>query len=166
MKEELKEKVLSLVENDARLSKEKIAVMLDKEVGEIRDIIETLEKDGVILGYKALVDWDKTDREYVTALIELKVTPQRDRGFERVAERIYNYPEVKNMYLMSGAYDFCVMIEGKTMKEVALFVAEKLAPIESVISTSTHFVLRKYKDKGVVFGYGSETSSDERGNMI
>jgi len=166
MKEELKEKVLALVENDARLTKEKIAVMLDKEVGEICDIIETLEKDGVILGYKALVDWDKTDREYVTALIELKVTPQRDRGFERVAERIYNFPEVKNMYLMSGAYDFCVMIEGKTMKEVALFVAEKLAPIESVISTSTHFVLRKYKDKGVVFGYGADASSDERGNII
>lgn len=166
MKEELKEKVLALVENDARLNKEKIAVMLGKEVGEIRDIIETLEKDGVILGYKALVDWDKTDREYVTALIELKVTPQRDRGFERVAERIYNFPEVKNMYLMSGAYDFCVMIEGRTMKEVALFVAEKLAPIESVISTSTHFVLRKYKDKGVIFGYGTDATNDERGNII
>ena len=165
MKEELKKKVLALAENDARLSADKMAVMLDADADEIKNIIRELEADGVILGYKALVDWDKTDREYVTALIELKVTPQRDRGFERVAERIYNFPEVQNMYLMSGAYDLCVMIEGKTMKEVALFVAEKLAPIDGVISTSTHFVLRKYKDKGVVFGYGSDISNDERGNM-
>ena len=165
MKEELKKKVLALAENDARLSADKMAVMLDADADEIKNIIRELEADGVILGYKALVDWDKTDREYVTALIELKVTPQRDRGFERVAERIYNFPEVQNMSLMSGAYDLCVMIEGKTMKEVALFVAEKLAPIDGVISTSTHFVLRKYKDKGVVFGYGSDISNDERGNM-
>lgn len=165
MDKELGKKVLSLVEDNARLTKEKIAVMLDKEVGEIADTIEALEKDGVILGYKALIDWDKTDREYVTALIELKVTPQRDRGFEKVAERISNYPEVKNMYLMSGAYDYCVIIEGKTMKEVALFVAEKLAPLESVISTSTHFVLRKYKDNGVSFGRGEECTVDERGNI-
>ncbi len=165
MKKDLKSKVLSLLENDARLTKEKIAVMLDKEVGEIADIIRVLEKDGVILGYKALVDWDKTDKEYVTALIELKVTPQRDGGFARAAERITNYPEVKSMYLMSGAYDYCVIIEGKTMKEVALFVAEKLAPIENVMSTSTHFVLRKYKDNGVSFGFGEEDAVDERGNI-
>lgn len=164
MDNELKSKVLALVEDDARLTKEKIAVMLDKEVGEIKNIIEELESDGVILGYKALIDWDKTDREYVTALIELKVTPQRDRGFERVAERINNYPEVKDMYLMSGAYDYCVVIEGKTMKQVALFVAEKLAPIENVISTSTHFVLRKYKHNGVVFGHDDDVMGDERGN--
>lgn len=165
MKNELKTKVLTLLENDARLTFEKIAVMLDKECREIAEIIGELEKDGVIVGYKTLVDWDKTEREYVTALIELKVTPQRDRGFERVAQRICSYPEVKNMYLMSGAYDLCVMIEGKTMKQVALFVAEKLAVIDGVISTSTHFVLRKYKDKGVVFGYDTEGSDDERGNL-
>ena len=165
MEKELKAKVLALVENDARLTKEKIAVMLEKEVGEIRDVIEELENDGVILGYKAMIDWDKTDREYVTALIELKVTPQRDRGFEKVAERIINYPEVKDMYLMSGAYDYCVVIEGKTMKQVALFVAEKLAPIENVISTSTHFVLRKYKNNGVAFGHGEDSVADERGNI-
>ena len=160
-----RKKVLSLIGNDARLTAKTIAVMLDKSVEEIREVIDSLENEGVVLGYKALVDWDKTDREYVTALIELKVTPQRDRGFERVAEKIYNFPEVRNMYLMSGAYDLCVMIEGKTMKEVALFVAEKLAPIEGVISTSTHFVLRKYKDMGVVFGHGAEITRDERGNM-
>lgn len=161
----LKNKVLSLIEGDARLSKERIAVMLDEPVEAIAQTIEELENEGVVLGYKALVDWDKTDREYVTALIELKVTPQRDRGFEKVAERISNYPEVKDMYLMSGAYDYCVIIEGKTMKQVALFVAEKLATIENVISTSTHFVLRKYKNNGVSFGQGEDDSVDERGNI-
>lgn len=165
MDKELRNKVLSLVENDARLSKERIAVMLDKSVDEVAAAIEGLENEGVILGYKALVDWDKTDKEYVTALIELKVTPQRDRGFEKVAERISNYPEVKDMYLMSGAYDYCVIIEGKTMKQVALFVAEKLATIENVISTSTHFVLRKYKNNGVAFGMGDDDIADERGNI-
>ena len=166
MKEELTRKILKLLENDARLTAKNIAVMLGEEENDVRAAIEQLEADGTILGYKALVDWDKTDREYVDALIELKVAPQRDRGFERVAQKIYNFPEVKNMFLMSGAYDLCVMIEGNTMKQVALFVAEKLAPIEGVISTSTHFVLRKYKDKGVVFGHGNETPEDERGNML
>ncbi len=165
MNEQLKSKVLNLIENDARLTVKTIAVMLDKTQEEIRAIVDELEKSGVVLGYKALVDWDKTEREYVTALIELKVTPQRERGFERVAEKIRNFPEVQNMYLMSGAYDFCVIVEGKTMKQVALFVAEKLAPIEGVISTSTHFVLRKYKDMGVPFGYGAQNFIDERGNL-
>lgn len=165
MDKELKSKVLSLVESDARLTKERIAVMLDRPVDIIAKAIEELENEGVVLGYKALVDWDKTDREYVTALIELKVTPQRDRGFEKVAERISNYPEVQDMYLMSGAYDYCVIIEGKTMKQVAQFVAEKLATIENVISTSTHFVLKKYKNNGVAFGLGEEDLIDERGNI-
>ena len=135
--------------------------MCQKEVGDIKKIIEKYEADGVILGYKTMIDWDKTDREYVSALIEVKITPQRDRGFDRVAERIYNYPEVQSLYLMSGGYDLAVMIEGKTMREVAYFVAQKLAPIEDVISTATHFVLRKYKDKGVVYGI---VDIDERGN--
>lgn len=165
MNNELRNKVLALVEEDARLTKETIAVMLDEDVETIKKVIDELEAEGVILGYKAMIDWDKTEREYVTAIIELKVTPQRDRGFEKVAERINNYPEVKDMYLMSGTYDYCVVIEGKTMKQVALFVAEKLAPIENVISTSTHFVLRKYKNNGVIFGHGEESVADERGNI-
>jgi len=156
-------KVLDLLESDGRLSVESIARLLGKENGEIKELIEGFEKDGVIQGYRTLIDWDKTDKEYVTAIIELKVTPQRDRGFEKVAERIYNFPEVKNMYLMSGAYDFSVVIEGKTMREVAFFVAEKLAPLESVVSTSTHFVLRKYKDNGVIFG---RLEVDERSNIL
>lgn len=154
--------ILKLLEDDATLTPVQLATMLDKEEGDIRKMIRQYEKDGVILGYKTIIDWDKTDREYVNAIIEVKITPQRDRGFDRVAEKIYNYPEVKSLYLMSGGYDLCVIIEGKTMKEVAYFVAQKLAPIEFVISTSTHFVLRKYKDKGVI--YGAETP-DERGNI-
>ena len=145
-------KILTLLENDSRLTAEQLATMLDKEVGDIKAQLELYERDGVILGYKTLVDWDKTDREYVTALIELKITPQRDRGFDRVAEKIYNYPEVQSLYLMSGSFDLAVFIEGRTMREVAYFVAQKLATIESVVATATHFVLRKYKDKGVIYG--------------
>lgn len=144
--------ILTLLEDDCRLNSEQLATMLNKEVGEIKELISTYEKDGVILGYKALIDWDKTDREYVTALIELKVAPQRDRGFDKVAEKIYRYPEVQSLYLMSGSFDLAVFIEGKTMKEVAYFVAEKLAPMEYIVSTATHFVLRKYKDKGTIYG--------------
>ena len=155
------EKILSLLENDATLTPEQLAVMCQKEEGDIKKMIAAYEENGVILGYKTLIDWDKTDREYVSALIEVKITPQRDRGFDRVAERIYNYPEVQSLYLMSGGYDLCVQIEGKTMKEVAYFVAQKLATIEEVVSTATHFVLRKYKDKGVVYGAIEE---DLRGN--
>ncbi len=156
------DKILKLLEDDATLTPEQIAVMLSKEVGDIKEAVEKYEKNGVILGYKAIIDWDKTDREYVSALIEVKVTPQRDRGFDRIAEKIYNYPEVQSLYLMSGGFDFALIIEGKTMKEVAYFVAQKLAPIEFVTSTATHFVLKKYKDKGVVYG---NTEIDERGNM-
>ena len=146
--------LLKLLEKDARLTPEMLAAMLDKESGDIRKMIDEYEKNGTIVGYNALIDWEKTDREYVTALIELKITPQRDLGFDRVAERIYNYNEVQSLYLMSGGFDLCVVIEGKTMREVALFVAEKLAPMESVISTATHFVLRKYKDKGLIMKRG------------
>ena len=156
------DQILKTLEDNATLTPEQLAVMLDKEVGEIRDIIKKYEADGVIVGYKTLIDWDKTDREYVTAMIEVKMTPQRDRGFDRIAEKIYNYPEVQSVYLMSGGFDLCLLIEGRTMKEVAYFVAQKLAPIESIISTSTHFVLRKYKDKGVV--YGRDPEIDERRN--
>ena len=155
--------ILKLIENDSRLTPEKIALMLDKEVGDIKNMIAKYERDGVILGYKTLIDWDKTDKEHVSALIELKITPQRDRGYDHVAQKIYNHPEVESLYLMSGSFDLAVLIEGKTMREVALFVAEKLATIEDVTSTATHFVLRKYKDKGVIFG---AIPVDERGNIV
>ena len=155
--------LLTLLENDGRLSAEAIARMLDKETGDIKRMVEEYEEAGVILGYKALIDWDKTDREYVSALIELKITPQQNHGYDHVAEKIYNYPEVESLYLMSGRFDLAVMIEGKTMREVAFFVAEKLATLEDVTSTSTHFVLRKYKDKGIVYG---AIPVDDRGNII
>ncbi len=155
--------LLQLLENDGRLSPDSLAVMLGKEIGDIKKAIDEYESNGTIVGYQAIIDWDKTDREYVTALIELKITPQRDNGFDRVAEKIYNYPEVKSLYLMSGGFDLAVIIEGKTMREVAYFVAEKLAPMESVVATATHFVLRKYKDKGLVYGHGEV---DLRGNCI
>ena len=154
--------LLKLLENDARLTTEQLSVMLNCDREEIERDLNEFEKNGTILGYKAIVDWEKTEQESVTAMIDVKLTPQRDRGFDRVAEKIYNYPEVKAVYLMSGAYDLSVLIEGKTMKEVAYFVSQKLAPIEAVISTATHFVLHKYKDKGVLY---DANEIDERGTF-
>lgn len=153
------ERILEILEKDNRVSPEQIAVMLNRDVEEVKTAIKKLEDDKIILRYKALINWEKTDKEFVTALIEVKVTPQRGEGFDKVAERIYKYPQVKSVYLMSGGFDLTVIIEGKTMKEVALFVAEKLAPMESVLSTATHFVLKKYKDEGVIF---EEKGKDER----
>ena len=154
--------ILKLLENDARLTPEQIAIMLNQDVESVKKELAEYEANGTILGYKTIVDWEKTEQESVTAMIDVKLTPQRDRGFDRVAEKIYNYPEVKAVYLMSGAYDLSVLIEGKTMKEVAFFVSQKLAPIEAVISTATHFVLHKYKDKGVLY---DPSETDERGNI-
>lgn len=154
--------ILKLLEGDGRLTPKAIAAMLSLPEEDVKKKIAEYEKNGTIVGYQALIDWDKTDREYVTALIELKVAPQRDRGFDRVAEKIYNYPEVKSLYLMSGSFDLAVFIEGRTMKEVAYFVAQKLAPMEYIVATATHFVLRKYKDKGVVYG---PCEIDERGTL-
>ena len=156
--------LLKLLENDARLSHESLALMLDKEVGDIKTIIEDYENAGVILGYQTIIDWDKTDaEETVSAIIEIKITPQREHGYDRVAQKIYNYPEVESVYLMSGGYDLSVSIKGKTMREVAYFVAQKLAPLDTVITTATHFVLRKYKDKGVTYG---PAYVDERSNCL
>ncbi len=157
------EQILKLLENDCRMTAEQIAQACKKDVDEVKAVIRQLEKDGVILGYKALIDWDKTDREYVSAVIELKIAPQRDRGFDRFAERLINYPEVQSVHLMSGGFDIMLIIEGKTMKEVAYFVAYKLAPLESVVSTATHFVLKKYKDKGVIY---KNDTKDERENLL
>lgn len=153
------EEILEIIERNNKLTEEQISVMLNKDVGEIRAAIKKFEEENIILGYNTLINWEKTSKETVTALIEVKVTPQRGLGFDKVAERIYEYPEVKSCYLMSGGFDLTVIIEGKTMKEVALFVAEKLAPLEYVTSTATHFVLKKYKDNGTIFG---EKPKDDR----
>ena len=145
------EKLLNLLAKDATLTSKELALMLSKEEGDIKNMIRQLEKEGVILGYQAVIDWDKTDKETVTALIEVKVMPQRDDGFDKIAEKLQNYPEIKSLYLMSGGFDFTDLIEGKTMKEVAYFVARKLAPIEYVTATATHFVLKTYKYNGVIY---------------
>ncbi|MBE6658518.1 MAG: Lrp/AsnC family transcriptional regulator [Ruminococcaceae bacterium] len=152
--------MLELLENDSTLTAEQLAIMIGGDVEEIKALIRSYEKDGVIVGYKTLIDWDKTDREFVTALIELKVEPQIDRGFDSIAERICNFPEVESVFLMSGGFDIAVMIEGKTLKEVAFFVAEKLSTMEGVTGTATHFVLRKYKDKNTIY---RRKPVDERG---
>lgn len=146
------EEILTILDKEkGNVSRAKIAQMLGMEEKEVADKIEKMEKENVIVGYKTIVNWDKTDKDVVVALIELRITPQRGEGFDKVAERIYKYPQVKSLYLMSGAYDLAVTIEGKSMKEVALFVAQKLAPMDSIISTATHFVLKKYKEEGIVF---------------
>ena len=146
------EEILNILDKEkGNVSRAKIAQMLGMEEKEVADKIEKMEKENVIVGYKTIVNWDKTDKDVVVALIELRITPQRGEGFDKVAERIYKYPQVKSLYLMSGAYDLAVTIEGKSMKEVALFVAQKLAPMASIISTATHFVLKKYKEEGIVF---------------
>ena len=156
----MKNEILKLLENDARLTEEQMAVMLDMPLDKIRSVIAELEANGTILGYKTVVDWEKTDRESVTAMIDVKLTPQRGKGYDRVAEKIYNYPEVESLYLISGGFDFAIVIQSRTLREVALFVAEKLSPISHIQSTSTHFVLRRYKDKGVIYGAAPEI--DER----
>ncbi len=143
--------ILEILEKNGRISEDKIALMLNMKEDDVNAAIRKLEQDNVIVGYNTLINWDKSERETVTALIEVKVMPQRGQGFDKVAERIYRYPQVKACYLMSGGFDLTVIIEGKSMKEVALFVAEKLAPLEAVMSTATHFVLKRYKDEGVIF---------------
>lgn len=148
----LEERILKILDGDCRTTPAQIAVMCDTDEKTVCDIIKKLEEEKVILGYNAVINWEKAETNNdVTALIELKVTPQRGEGFDKVAERIYKYPQVKSLYLMSGGFDIAVIIQGNTMKNVALFVAETLAPMEHVISTATHFVLKKYKDNGVLF---------------
>lgn len=141
-------KILKLLESNPKMSTRDMAIMLGMDESVVINTIQDMEQEQIICGYNTIINWDKTDDERVTALIEVKVQPQRGKGFDHVAERIYNYEEVTSLYLMSGGFDMTVFIEGKTMKEVAQFVARKLAPMEGVLSTSTHFVLKKYKEAG------------------
>ncbi|MCM3714089.1 Lrp/AsnC family transcriptional regulator [Halalkalibacter oceani] len=149
--------ILHIIEENGRVSLPTLAKMVDATEEEVSAILKKLEEDKVILSYSAVIDWSKVEQqESVTAVIDVKVTPQRGVGFDEVAERIYRFPEVKALYLMSGAYDLSVVIEGKTMSQVARFVSEKLSTIDTVISTTTHFQLKKYKHDGVVFEQGEE----------
>ncbi|MBY9080493.1 Lrp/AsnC family transcriptional regulator [Paenibacillus sp. HN-1] len=148
---ELKRKVLELLKEDARRTTELMATLLGVQEDEVKSAIEQMERDHVIVKYATVVNWDKVDDERVTALIEVQITPERGRGFEGIAERIYMYPQVKSVYLMSGAYDLLVEVEGRNLREVANFVSEKLSPIDSVLSTKTNFTLKKYKQDGIIF---------------
>lgn len=153
------DEILEILEKNSRYTDEQIAVMVGKSVEEVRDAIRDYEEKSIIAGYTTLINWENTGKELVTALIEVKITPQRGEGFDKVAERIYKFDEVRACYLMSGGFDLTVMVQGKTMREVALFVSEKLAVQEYVLSTSTHFILKKYKDHGTIF---KEKKIDDR----
>ena len=153
------DQVLKLLDDNARLSTAQMAVMLNLPEAEVESRIATLEKAGVVRGYKALIDWDQTDRELVTAVIDLQIAPSKDRGFDAVAETIMSFDEVEAVTLMSGGYDLSVRLTGRTFRDVAMFVAKRLAPLDGVLSTATHFVLKTYKERGVLF---MEDEKDER----
>ncbi|DAA97863.1 TPA: AsnC family transcriptional regulator [Candidatus Gastranaerophilales bacterium HUM_9] len=155
----MKDELLSILEKNSRIDFNELAVLLGTPEEEVLKTIEELEKEGIISGYHTLINWEKTNIEKVTALIEVKVTLQRGKGFDNIAERIYNYPEVKAVYLISGGYDLLVILEEKTLKEIASFVSSKLSNLDGVLSTATHFVLKKYKDHGTIL---NKKSTDER----
>lgn len=146
----MREKILTFIERNSRIDLKELAILLGMDEASVANEIADMEREHIICGYHTLIDWDKTSEEKLTALIEVKVTPQRGLGFDKVAERIYNYAEVDSVYLISGGFDFLVMIEGRTMRDVAQFVSDKLSPLDSVLSTATHFVLKKYKDHGSI----------------
>lgn len=155
----LKSKILKLLKSNSKVTNLEIATMLNIEVLEVNKLISEMEADRIICGYTTLIDWDKTDNQNVSAMIELKVNPQKVRGFDGIAEKIYGYQEVESLYLMSGSYDLLVQIKQAPMKEIAHFVASSLSVIEGVQSTATHIILKKYKDYGVIF---EKTDDDKR----
>ena len=151
--------ILEILFNDSRTSPAQIAVMTGRSEEEVAAVIRSLEAQKIILKYPAMINWDRVESDLVEAVIEVRVTPQRDEGFDAIAEKIYRFDEVSSVYLMSGAYDLMVTVKAKSMKQLALFVAEKLSTLEHVLSTATHFVLKKYKLEGVIF---EERRTDER----
>lgn len=159
MLHDLELEILEILSEDARTPTERIATMTGHSLTEVEAVIKSLEAQNILLKYPAMINWDKVERELVEALIEVRVTPQRDEGFDVIAEKIYRYEEVSSVYLMSGAYDLLVTVRGRSMKQTALFVSEKLSTIENVLSTATHFKLKTYKDNGVVF---EEKHTDDR----
>ncbi len=153
----MRKEILKYIEKNSRVDLGELAVLLGTEEAMVANEIQEMEKEKIICGYHTLIDWNKTGIEHVTALIEVRVTPQRNKGFDRIAERIYKYPEVNAVYLISGAYDLLVTLEGKTLLEVSQFVSDRLSPIEEVVSTATHFILKKYKDHGTILMQKSES---------
>ena len=155
----MRERILRIIEKNSRIDLQELAVMLGEEEIKVVNEIAALEAEGIICGYHTLIDWEKTSIEKVSALIEVRVTPQRGQGFDSIAERIYNYPEVNSVYLISGAYDLLITLEGKSLKEVSNFVSDKLSTLDTVLSTATHFILKKYKDHGTIL---TQKNTDER----
>ena len=155
----MREQILTFLEKNSRIDPKELAILLGSDEVTIMNEIAKMEEEKVICGYHTLIDWEKVSDEKVTALIEVRVTPMRGQGFDSIAERIYNYPEVRSVYLISGAYDLMVILEGKTLREVSNFVSDKLSTLDSVLSTATHFILKKYKDHGTIF---TKKSKDER----
>ena len=155
----MRDQILTFIEKNSRINLKELAVMLGSDEVTVANEISEMEQEQVICGYHTMIDWDKTGAEKVTALIEVRVTPQRGQGFDSIAERIYNYPEVKSVYLISGGYDLMVILEGKTLREVPSFVSDKLSTLDTVLSTATHFILKKYKDHGTIF---AKKNKDER----
>ncbi|HIW81611.1 MAG TPA: Lrp/AsnC family transcriptional regulator [Candidatus Acetatifactor stercoripullorum] len=155
----MREELLAVIEKNSRIDLKELAVILGVEEIDVVNEIAALEAEGIICGYHTLINWEKTSVDKVDALIEVRVTPQRGQGFDGIAERIYKYPEVRSVYLISGGYDLMVILEGKTLREVANFVSDKLSTLDTVLSTATHFILKKYKDHGTVFAQKEE---DER----
>lgn len=153
----MRKQILKYIEKNSKVNLAELAVLLGSDEVTVANEIADMEKEKIICGYHTLIDWEKAGADKVTALIEVRVTPQRNQGFDRIAERIYNYPEVTSVYLISGSYDLLVTLESKTLLEVSQFVADKLSPIEAVISTATHFILKKYKDHGTVLVKKSES---------
>ncbi|MCH5315567.1 MAG: Lrp/AsnC family transcriptional regulator [Eubacterium sp.] len=153
-------KVLEIIEKNPRLTNAEIAVMLGVSEEDIEKKLKALEDDGIIKGYRSIIDKDKADIQSVTALIEIKVQPKFGHGFDELAKRISELEEVESVYLMSGAYDLCCLVSDKTFQEVAMFVANRLSPMDSVVSTATHFILKKYKEQGIFF---TEAPKDDRG---
>ena len=145
-----RQEILNIIEKNSRIDVKELSVLLGAEEIVVANELKAMEEEGIICGYHTMVDWSKTDIEKVNALIEVKVTPQRGLGFDSIAERIYKYPEVTSVYLMSGGFDLMVILEGKTLQEVASFVSNKLSTLDTVLSTATHFILKKYKDHGTI----------------
>ncbi|MCD7883865.1 MAG: Lrp/AsnC family transcriptional regulator [Lachnospiraceae bacterium] len=155
----MREQILTFLEKNSKIDLGELAVLLGSSEEVILQEVQAMEQEHVICGYHTLIDWEKTNSEKVTALIEVRVTPQRGQGFDSIAERIYNYPEVQSVYLISGAYDLLVILQGKTLREVSGFVTDKLSTLDSVLSTATHFILKKYKDYGTIL---DKKEKDER----
>lgn len=157
----MREKLLAIIEKNSRIDMKELAVLMGVEEIDIVNELAAMEKEGIICGYHTLIDWEKTSIEKVSALIEVRVTPQRGQGFDNIAERIYKYPEVTSVYLISGGYDLLVSLEGKSLKEISTFVSDKLSTLDTVLSTATHFILKKYKDHGTILAKKYEDTREK-----